>query len=108
MRLGQRTPDKWLSGPDPINNDLYIECQKRRAQAWFRGEEWLITEHEYIKLWREDDRYLRKGRHSANICMARKDHEAAWTLDNIQFITRREHAQNCRRIQAQMREEGLL
>ena len=98
-RLGKRTPDKWLSGPDPIDNDLYIECQKRRAQAWFRGEEWAITEHEYIKLWRKEDRYLQKGRHSLDLCMSRIDTEKPWTIENIEIITRREHAQNCRRLQ---------
>ena len=99
MRKGIRSPHLWKSGPDPIDNDLYIECQRRRAQAWYRKEEWLITEQEYIDLWRTDNRYLKKGRHSENLCMSRVDVEKPWTLDNIEIITRHQHAQNCRRLQ---------
>jgi hypothetical protein len=108
MRKGIRSPHLWLSGPDPIDNDLYNQCLKRRAQARFRGEDWLITPHEYIRLWREDDRYQRQGRHSSDLCMARIDHEKSWTLDNVHFITRYEHAQNCQRIQVLMRQGGRL
>ena len=84
-------PQQWLSGPDLIDHKLYTDCQRARAQAWFRGEEWLITEQEYIDLWREDDHYLRKGRTTGSLCMVRLDIEKAWTLDNVMIIERTKH-----------------
>ncbi len=92
MNMGRRpgTSGKhyWKSGPDEIDHKLYMECQRARAQARFRGEEWVITEREYIQLWRTDDLYLRKGRSIDCYCLTRKDPELAWSLDNVQFVTR--------------------
>lgn len=84
-------PHIWKSGEDPIDHKLYVDCQKARAQARYRGEEWLITEEEYIQLWREDNRYLKKGRTVDSLCLTKRDHDLAWTLDNVEFITRLEH-----------------
>jgi hypothetical protein len=84
-------PHSWKSGPDIVDNKLYIECQRRRAQAKFRGEQWLITESEYIELWRKDDLYQRKGRSVNDLCMTLVDPDLPWTLDNIEIITRSVH-----------------
>lgn len=84
-------PDKWLSGPDVINHKLYTDCQRARAQAWYRGEDWSISEQEYIDLWRRDDRYLRKGRTTGSLCMIRIDIEKAWSLANVEIIERNRH-----------------
>jgi hypothetical protein len=99
MRKKQGTyPDIWLSGPDPHNHKLYTACQRSRAQAWFRGEEWWITEQEYIDLWRQDDRYLQKGRDRDSLCMTKRDPDLAWTIDNVEIITRLQHLKNCGRM----------
>lgn len=90
MRKGP-APHLWKSGPDPIDNKLYTECQKRRAQAKFRGQIWLITEEEYIALWRRDDLYLRKGRGNSDLCMTLIDASKPWRLDNIKIIDRLTH-----------------
>lgn len=84
-------PHTWISGPDPVDHKLYIDCQRARAQAWYRGEGWLITEQQYIDLWRENDRYLNKGRETGCLCMVRIDLEKPWRLDNIQIIERVKH-----------------
>lgn len=89
-------PYSWKIGPDPIKHKLYVDCQRARAQAWFRGEEWYITELEYIDLWSKDDQYLLRGRSSNHLCMTRIDPEKAWTMDNIEIITREQHFKNAR------------
>ena len=93
-RSGLR-PHTWRSGSDPIDHKLYTACQRARAQAHFRGEEWTITEQEFIELWRTDDRYLRKGRTLASVCMTMCDPELGWHVGNVEFITREEHFKHC-------------
>jgi hypothetical protein len=88
-------PHIWMSGPDHIDHKLYTDCQRARAQAWYRGEQWFITEKEYIEMWRKDDRYLMKGRHADAICMTKIDYDLPWTVDNVEFISRREHFRQC-------------
>jgi hypothetical protein len=92
---GVLLPDLWICGPDPIDHKLYTDCQRARAQAWFRNEEWLITEAEFIALWRKDDQYLNRGRASTNVCLTRIDPEGAWSLDNVEIISRLTHYRAC-------------
>ena len=75
---------------------------KARAQANFRGEEWSLTEQEYISIWREDDRYLHKGRSSESLCLVRDDLEGPWSMDNIMVITRLEHLRRCANYRKQL------
>lgn len=91
---GTTLPDIWKSGPDEVNHRLYTDCQRARAQAKYRGEQWFITEQEYIELWRTDDRYLKKGRAPDDICLTRRDHDLPWTLDNVEFVLRLDHYRN--------------
>jgi hypothetical protein len=88
---GTRHPDQWKSGPDPVHHDLFYQCQRSRAQARFRGEQWQITEQQYIDLWLKDDRYLRKGRGVDQLCMTLVDPELPWHIDNVKIISRLEH-----------------
>jgi hypothetical protein len=81
--------------PDPIDHKLFMDCMRARAQAWYLGEEWLLTDEEYIQQWRQDDRYLHKGRHNDQLCMTRLNYELPWSMDNIQIITRAEHYRFC-------------
>jgi hypothetical protein len=94
-RKGSTTPNDWLSGPDPIDHRLFNDCQRARAQAWYRGEEWFISEQDYILLWRTDDRYKRKGRTTGSLCMVRKDLDSAWRLDNVEIVERHKHFRKC-------------
>lgn len=88
-------PQTWLSGPDADDHKLYTDCQRARAQAWYRGEEWAITEAEYIAIWRQNDYYKNKGRGSDQYCLVRKDYEKGWFLDNVEIRIRLEHYKIC-------------
>lgn len=88
---GTKRTYMWKSGPDPIDHKLYVQCQRARAQANFRGEVWTITEQEYIDLWRENDRYLNKGRRPEDLCLTRRDPEGDWSMDNVIIVTRAYH-----------------
>lgn len=83
--------------PDDDDHKLFMDCMRARAQAWYHGQEWLIAEDDYIAMWRENDRYLNKGRHNDQFCMVRRNYDLPWTLDNVQIITRLEHYQICSR-----------
>lgn len=88
-------PHTWLSGPDPIDHKLYNDCLRARAQAKFRGEDWLISEQDYILLWRINGNYKRKGRTTGSLCLVRIDIEKAWSLDNVQVVERVRHFRKC-------------
>lgn len=92
---GVLLPNIWRSGPDPVDHKLFNDCQRARAQAWFRKEEWTITEEEFIELWKKDDQYLNRGRARTNVCLTRIDPEGAWSLDNVQIISRLDHYRLC-------------
>ncbi|CAB5223787.1 hypothetical protein UFOVP389_13 [uncultured Caudovirales phage] len=83
--------------PDEIDNKLFTDCMKARAQAWYMGQEWTITEDEYIELWRINDRYKRKGRGNDEYCLVRRDYDLGWHLNNVEIVTRLEHYQICSR-----------
>jgi len=83
--------------PDPVDNKLFMDCMRARAQAWYMGQEWTISEDEYIGLWRINDRYLNKGRGNNQFCLVRRDYEKGWHLDNVEILTRLEHYQICSR-----------
>jgi len=87
-------PKSWKSGPDPIDHVLYTDCQRARAQARYRGEEWTITEQQFIDIWRTDDLYLNKGRSPQHLCMTRIDPSQGWHVDNVHIISRHTHYKN--------------
>lgn len=92
---GSVNPDIWLSGPDLADHKLFNDCQRARAQAWYRGEQLLITEQEYIALWRKDDQHLLRGRSSTSLCMTRLDADLPWCLTNVIIISRLDHYRTC-------------
>jgi len=83
--------------PDPIDNQLFGQWARARAQAHYLGEVWNLTTDEYITLWRENNRYLNKGRGNENFCLVRNKYDKPWQLDNVKVITRLEHYQICSR-----------
>lgn len=84
-------PHTWISGPDPVDHKLYNDCLRARAQANFRGEVWLLSEKEYISLWRENDAYKLKGRGTGSLCLIRIDIEGPWRLNNVEIVERIKH-----------------
>lgn len=88
-------PHRWISGPDPIDHELYRAYGRSRAQAHFRREQWDLTWPDFQLLWRIDNRYLLKGRTLGSICMTRLDTDLPWSMTNVEFITRKEHFSKC-------------
>jgi len=82
-------PHVWKSGPDPIEHKKYLNWLQQKNQAQFRKETWELTFEVWKEIWGED--WHNKGRASDNFCMTRIDDKAAWTKDNIEILTRREH-----------------
>jgi hypothetical protein len=83
--------------PDVVDNLLFSQWAKARAQAHYLGETWHLTPDEYIALWRENNRYLNKGRGNENFCLVRNKYDLPWQLDNVKVVTRLEHYQICSR-----------
>jgi len=87
----KQLPHLWLVGPDPLKKRLHDQFLKSKAQANFRKEGWELERDEYINLWLEGDRYLRKGRRPEDLCMTRIDTTKPWSLENCEIIPRSEH-----------------
>lgn len=83
--------------PDPVDNKLFMDCLRARAQAAYFKQEWTITPDDYIQLWRTNNRYQNKGRANDQFCLVRRDYNQGWHLDNVQIVTRLEHYQICSR-----------
>ena len=84
-------PELWKSGRDPVRHKLWLECQRNRAQAKYRGQVWEIDEDEFCDIWIEGDRYKKRGRGPHDLCLTRINKNLPWRVDNVQFLTRREH-----------------
>lgn len=83
-------PHIWKSGPDPVQHKKYLTWLQQRNQALFRDEGWSIDFDAWCELWR--DKWDLRGRTKGSYCMTRIDWSLPWTLDNVQVITRSEHA----------------
>lgn len=82
-------PHVWKSGPDPIEHKKYLNWIQQKNQAQFRKEPWELTFETWKEIWGDDYQY--KGRASQDLCMTRRDDQGAWTRDNVEIVTRREH-----------------
>jgi hypothetical protein len=93
MRKQGIYPELWKSGRCPIRHRLWLECQRNRAQAKYRGQVWEIDEEQFIQLWMQDDRYKQRGKGANNLCMTRINKRESWNVDNVYFPTRKDHFQ---------------
>lgn len=93
-------PQVWITGPDPVLHKKYLVWLQQRNQALWREEGWHIEFDDWLKLW--TDQWHLRGRERGDYCMTRRDWSLPWTLDNVQVITRSEHA----RQQGQARAAG--
>lgn len=73
-----------------------------RCQAKHRGEEWDLTEQEYVQAW--EPHWDNRGRQSHNMTLTRCDWDGAWSADNIEIIPRREFWYRVHEVQAMNRE----
>ena len=86
---GQR-PQVWLTGPDPVRHKKYLIWTQQRNQAPWREEGWSIPFDVWCDLWAQH--WDQRGRRRGDYCMTRLDWSLPWTVDNVQVITRSEHA----------------
>jgi hypothetical protein len=78
--------------------DLRRSYQMARSQAIYRGEEWTLDIDLWMRLWSEDDRYLRKGRASDQLSFVRINPSLGWRPDNVRIETRRRHQRRMRNL----------
>ena len=83
-------PHTWLSGPDPELHHQYLAWRARQTQARFRQESWSITWSEFQQVWA--GQWHLRGRGSEDLCLARIDYSGGWHLNNVNIVTRSEHA----------------
>lgn len=86
-RQGPR-PHVWkVQGQVP--HEQHLAWMQMRAQANYRGEEFLLTLEDFQSLWK--DKWDMKGRSSDSYCLTRNDPDGAWELSNVACIPRIEH-----------------
>lgn len=81
-------PHVWRSGPDNVLHDQFIAWHRQRAQAHYRGEEYLLTYEEFKDIWR--DHWHQRGRSVDSVIMTRQDPELPWAVYNVEIMTRRD------------------
>lgn len=85
-------PHTWITGPDQITHDQYRAFIQARNQANFRGETWEMEFDQYQQVW--EGHWHQRGRMRDDVCLTRCDHQASWNPDNVEIITRGQHAMN--------------
>lgn len=95
VRTKRKTPELWISGPDPIEHDKYYAWQKHKAQAKHRGEDYSLTWPEWQQLW-PHDLFLRRGRGGQDLCISLVDLSEGWHIWNVVICTRQEHLQRAK------------
>ena len=89
-------PDNWMSGPDPLMHDMYYAWQKHKAQARYRGESYDLTWADWQEIWANPVDFLNRGRRPDDLTLTRIDDFGAWTLTNVQVMTRLEQLRKAR------------
>lgn len=88
-RTKRKTPERWISGPDPIEHEKYYAWQKHRAQAKFRGEDYSLTWEQWQTIW-PTELFLKRGRGVDDLCVSLNNLEEGWHLWNVVVCTRKE------------------
>lgn len=95
---GQR-PQIWVTGPDPVRHEKFRVWTQQRNQALWRGEAWQIDFDTWVEIW--GDAWASRGRERGTLCMTRRDWEQPWCRENVQIVTREDHAQRQGRARAE-------
>lgn len=77
---------------------LKLAWHRHRSQAKFRGEPYHLTLEFWFEFWREQDRYLNRGRASGQFSMTRINPLGSWEPQNVHAETRSLHQQRLRRL----------
>lgn len=85
-------PDRWKSGPDPIEHDKYYGWKKHQSQARFRGEEYELTWEDWQQLW-PTDLWIKRGRTKDSYTMYRRNNKEPWSLSNVVICLQKDKGQ---------------
>ena len=85
-------PDKWVTGPDPVEHKRYRVFIQQKNQAQWRDEGWEISFEAWKQLWADSGQWENRGRQRTCYCMTRIDHLVPWTPDNVEIVTRETHS----------------
>lgn len=88
-RTGKGTgprPHTWLAGTDPVRHRQYDAWHKARAQAHYRGEQYLITFEDWVALW--GNNWSRRGRGADCLMLMKRDWQQPWTKQNAELVDR--------------------
>lgn len=83
-------PETWITGPDPLTHEKYYAWHKHRAQARYRQENYELTFEHWQEIWKDDEVFLNRGKERGCFVLTRRDPEGAWSLDNVEIVTRYE------------------
>ena len=83
-------PHLWKSGPDPVAHQKYLAWLQHRAQAQFRNEVYELDFASWLEVWQQH--WHQRGRTRNSVCITRQDPEQSWCLENVQVVTREQHA----------------
>lgn len=86
---GRLKPQVWKTGPDPVLHKQYLTWLQQKNQANFRKEHWDLPFEVWLDMWRPY--WHLRGRGSGEYCMTRTNLDGAWTQDNVEIVTRKEH-----------------
>lgn len=90
--------------PDPIEHEQHIAWLRAKSQAVYRLEDWELTLPEFIKIWGRK-KWLKRGRGTNDLAMARLDWSKPWNKDNVKIITRYEQVSISNRRHYERREQ---
>ena len=83
-------PSKWISGPDPLQHEMYYAWSKHRSQCLWRGEPYELTWPDWQAIFHDPQIFLNRGRRPNDLVLTRQDQELSWHKDNVEIITRLE------------------
>lgn len=83
-------PNKWITGPDPLEHDRYYAWMKHKAQAKFRNEPYYLTYADWCQIW-TPDLFVLRGKLADDLCCCKIVAEEGWHLANVHVVTNRWH-----------------
>ena len=89
-KIRRKGPEKWISGPEPYQHELFYAWHKHRSQARYRKEPYELTFEDWQKFWIKQEDFFARGRQPEDLCITRKDPDLAWSADNCEIVTRLE------------------